>query len=281
MTKTDINLQFWAQEIAEQYPDENWHNSISSGFPIFQKKGIDAFLADLTRNLQPHGSIFLLYLLFGGLGIYALFIFFEYPAELAFTTAVLFVFSCFFFTFYTETKLDILKITGILPWIIFLYFYLQQRQSLLATGLLALSLTLAHKNTVPGLSLSILAVSVIFWIYAIVRYLVTGSYRSIFIFSLLFLIAQSAALASVSYPSYYLFELKNHTVSSLSGISFQYVLLIYGNLLLIFIWGMFIGTAINRIEDEDANLFSYLSISLTVGLFSISSCYGHAFPVRP
>jgi hypothetical protein len=265
----ELNLKSHEKLIAAEYSDRNWYDNIKVGFPLFNQKGVDLYLAEFIKKVFPLDSSAIFFLLLGGLGIYFILTFFKYPLYLALAAALLFSMSFYYFSFFLAGRADTLRFTGTIPWIIFLVLYLKERRSLLSCGLLSLALIVAYKNIVPGLILSIIALFVLYWLYIIISSIINKDYNSLFIITFMLLTAQVIALAAISYPSFYLIELRKHTISDILNISIMKILLIYFNLLLIFLWGSFVKKGWDSCGDKESNFFQNLKNMLTICLILV------------
>ncbi|MFC1887676.1 hypothetical protein ACFLYK_02595 [Candidatus Cloacimonadota bacterium] len=271
--RSESDLRSYLDLVESQYASDNWHNKISGGFPLFQLKGIDKFLADLKNKLLPEDSLNLLFLLLGGLGIYSLFVFFRYPPGLALSAALMFSLSFYYFSGFLAGRFSVVRFIGLLPWIIFLSIYLKNRKSLLAGGLLSLVLILSFKNLVPGLIISVLLLNIVYWIVSVIHLLRNKTVGHALMFTLLFFLANVLALASISYPGYYLFTLQKHTASDLMITNYQEILFIYIHIAVIFFWCALMKRSVNLIDDLETIYFDRLRSFITILIVLLAAIF--------
>jgi len=259
-----INLKGYKEHLSQQNLGTYWNSNILAGIPVFGNLGIEAKISDITRrSINGNMSAMIFYLLLGGMGIYTIFIFYNSHRIIALVSASIFSLSFYLINFFLIGRFDILKFIGFLPWLIFFTLYLKNRRSILASGLLSLTLILAIKDPVPGLIISVLILTVLLGIFSFIRSLFKREFKFFLIFSILLMVSYIIALSAISYPAFYLMKLQNLTSGYLTGISLINVLLIYGNLLFIFLWGSFIQLGLDNINNDDTNYYSLIRSVIT------------------
>jgi len=259
-----LNRETFKLQLEQLDPEVSWISNTLSGIPVFRNIGIEAKLTSIIKKILPENFPFMIfYLLLGGFGVYTIFVFYSFHRVIALISASFFSLSFYFIGFFLLRRADILKFTGLLPWIIFLILYLKNRRSLLASGLLSLSLILAIKDPVPGLIASILILTLLFWIINLIQSLVSRKFKSFLVFSILLLISYIIAFLAIAYPGFFLIKLQNHISGNLTGIPLVSILMIYCNLLFIFFWGVLVQFGTDNINDEDSGFYYYLRSVIT------------------
>lgn len=259
----ETDQKIYQEHLSQGNSAGSWHNNILGGFPLFGTWGAEVEVLDFLNNLVHNPKIILLFLLWGGMGIFLTITYYKYPPAIAFAAAVIFSLSHYFFSFFSSGNFEVVRFIGILPWIIFFTLYLKTKRSILALGLLSFILIAAFKMLIPALIISVVVFTLLFWLFALIQAFLNGELKSFFMFSLLLLVSNITAFSAVAYPAWYLIELHKHTAAGLMGITFPEVIFIYLNLMIIFLWAYFSKYGIENINDEDAGFYDQLKSILT------------------
>jgi len=264
LSNTVLDSKIFKMHLDKQDQESNWSSNTLSGFPIFRHSGIEAQVTGFVKKILSGNTAYtLFYLLLGGFGIYTIFIFYNSHKVIALVSASIFSLSYYFINFFLLGRYDILRFIGFLPWVLFLTLYLKNRRSFLASGLLAISLIFALKDPVPGLIVSLMILTTLFWIIDCIHSCLRRKVKTFIIFSLLLVTAYISALLAISYPGFYLLKLQSLISGNLTGLPLISILMIYCNLIVIFVLGVIVQYGLSNINDEDSNFYRNLRSVIT------------------
>ena len=247
-----------------------WNNEILSGIPRFPSSiSIEHRIVNkiiLLVNKLINWKVLFLFL--AGLGIYVFLSFLRIESIISFTCALILPFSFYILGLLKVGYNSEFRAICFVPWVLFSIHYLKERRSILALGLLTLSLSLLLKEVEFQIIYATIFFMGIYWFIFLVLEISNNNIKKFLIFSLLLLAAIFISILSSVYPYFYLFELKKLAICDFIKIDVLKILYIYLHFFIIFILGFGLTFVIIKSKYENRTFFN-LILTMIIVLFIV------------